>query len=163
MIAIMARRYSRFFPVLLLFFLVPLRAQEEFLKIETQILPRIIMQGEEGTLKIKITPKSGIRISSNPEFLIKFEENDNFSFPKIFFSGSELNFPTTQEKEGVILDLQKEIEIPFKVMEMALIGKQTISGEITFTALFQDNWCIKTTQKFASGFTSRRNYKLKKK
>ena len=158
----MSHKHARYGLYFLLLFLFPLFSQDEFLKIESNISPVSIRQGEEGALKIKIAPKSGIKISANPEFLIKFDENDNLSFSKIFFTGSELNFPTTQEKEGVILDLQKEIEIPFKVNETALIGKLTINGEITFTALFQDNWCIKTTQKFVSHFTSKRNNKLKK-
>lgn len=159
----MAHKQARYIFFFLILFLFRLSSQDEFLKIESTISPVSILQGEEGSLKIKIAPKSGIKISANPEFLIKFDENDNLSFSKIFFTGSELNFPTTQEKEGVILDLQKEIEIPFKVNEAALIGKLTINGEITFTALFQDNWCIKTTQRFVSHFTSKRNSKLKKK
>jgi hypothetical protein len=160
---IMAHRHARYILYFLFLFLFRLSSQDEFLKIESTISPFSILQGEEGALKIKVAPKNGIKISANPEFLIKFDENDNLSFSKIFFTGSELNFPTTQEKEGVILDLQKEIEIPFKVNETALIGKLTINGEITFTAIFQDNWCIKTTQRFVSHLTSKRNNKLKKK
>jgi hypothetical protein len=137
--------------------------QDDFLKVECMVSPHSIMQGNEGVLKIKIVVRSGVRISSNPEFMIKFDENDNLSFSKIFFAGSELNLPITQEKEGIFLDPQKEIEVPFKLNESALLGNLTVSGEVIFTLVFQDNWSIKTTQKFNAGFLSSKNYKRKKK
>jgi len=137
--------------------------QEDFLKIECAVSPRSIKQGNEGVLKIKIVVRNGVRISSNPEFLIKLDENENLSFSKIFFAGSELNLPITQEKEGIFLDPQKEIEVPFKLSESALLGNLSVSGEIIFTIFFQDNWSVKTTQKFAANFVSRKNYKVKKK
>jgi hypothetical protein len=146
-------------------FLFPPNAfcQDEFLKIECAVSPRSILQGNDGMLKIKINVPNGIKISANPEFMIRLDENENLSFSKIFFAGSELNLPTTQEKEGIFLDPQKEIEVPFKLNESALIGSLTVSGEVVFTMLFQDNWSVKTTQKFAVNFISRRNYKIKKK
>jgi len=138
-------------------------SQDEFLKIECAVSPRQILQGNEGLLKIKIIVREGVRISANPEFLIRLDENESLSFAKIFFAGSELNLPTTQEREGVFLDPQKEIEVPFKLAEEALLGNLTVSGEVVFTMLFPDNWSVKTTQKFSAGFISRRNYKLRKK
>lgn len=138
--------------------------QDDFLKVECTVSPHSIMQGNEGLLKIKIVVRSGIRISANPEFMIKLDEkNENLSFSKMFFAGSELNLPITQEKEGIFLDPQKEIEVPFKLSESALLGNLTVSGEVVFTMLFQDNWSIKTTQKFTANFVSYKNYKLKKK
>lgn len=137
--------------------------QDEFLKIECSVSPRQVLQGNEGLLKIKIIVLGGIKISANPEFLIRLDENESLSFAKIFFAGSELNLPTTQENSGVFLDPQKEIEVPFKLNEGALLGNLTVSGEVVFTMLFPDNWSVKTTQKFSAGFVSRRNYKLRKK
>jgi hypothetical protein len=123
----------------------------------------VVLQGGECLLKIKIYVRNAIKILANPEFLIRFEENENLSFSKIFFAGSELNLPTTKEKEEIFLDPQKEIEVPFKLSETALFGNLTVNGEIVFTVLFQDNWSIKTTQKFSASFISRKNFKLKKK
>ena len=137
--------------------------QDEFLGIECSVAPRRILQGNEGLLRIKINLRGGVRISANPEFLIRLDENESLSFAKIFFAGSELNLPTTQEGEAVFLDPQKEIEVPFTLSEEALLGNLTISGEVVFTMLFPDNWSVKTTQKFSAGFVSRRNYKIKKK
>jgi len=137
--------------------------QDEFLKIECAVSPRSILQGTDGLLKIKIDVRADIKISANPEFMIRLDENENLSFSKIFFAGSELNLPTTQEKEGIFLDPQKEIEVPFKLNESALIGNLTVSGEVIFTMLFQDKWSVKTGQKFTANFVSRRNFKIKKK
>ncbi|MCU0235555.1 MAG: hypothetical protein MUC72_00545 [Acidobacteria bacterium] len=137
--------------------------QDEFLKIECSVSPRQILQGNEGLLKIKIIVRGGVKISANPEFLIRLDENESLSFAKIFFAGSELNIPTTQENSGVFLDPQEEIEVPFKLDEGALLGNLTVSGDVVFTMLFPDNWSVKTTQKFSAGFVSRRNYKLRKK
>jgi hypothetical protein len=138
-------------------------AQEELMKIECAVSPRQILQGNEGLLKIRILVRNGVKISANPEFLIRMEEDDNLSFAKMFFTGSELNLPTTQENDGVFLDPQKEIEVPFKLNEGALLGNLAVSGEIVFTMLFPDSWSVKSTQRFSAGFVSRRNYKIRKK
>jgi len=127
-----------------------LPAQEDFLKIEVVSQPREIQQGAEGVLLLRIVPRSDIRISSYPEFMLRFEENDGIAMSKLFFMGSEFNFPTTPSAAGVFLVLDKEIEIPFKVSESALPGKYTLNGEAVFTAFFADNWHLKTFQQFAA-------------
>jgi len=137
--------------------------QEDLLKIEAVVDPEIIAQGNEGTLKIKITPLNGIRISSHPEFMIKLDENDDLILPKVFFTGSELNFQTAQINGDIFLNLEKEIAIPFRVDERALIGRQQLNGEIIFTILSPDNWYIKTFQKFAADFQTKKFFKRKKK
>jgi hypothetical protein len=136
--------------------------QEEFLKVECEVTPRVIAQGQEGTLKIRIATRSDIRISSYPEFMIRFDDNPNLSFAKSFFLGSELNFPTRQEKDNIFLDLQKEVEIPFRVGDNALTGTRLLTGEIDFTVFFQDNWHVKTFQKFSATFSVRRSYRSKR-
>jgi hypothetical protein len=156
-------KHSAILLICLLFFFSSGFCQDEFLKIECSVSPRQILQGDEGLLKIRIVVPSGIKISASPEFLIRMDENESLSFAKIFFAGSEMNLPTTQEKEGVFLDPQKEIEVPFKLNEGALIGNLTVSGEVIFTMLMPDNWSVKTTQKFSANLVSRRNYKIKKK
>jgi hypothetical protein len=135
--------------------------QDDYLKISTNVDPRRIKQGNEGVLKIKITPVNGIKISSHPEFMIKLDKNNNLSFSKLFFTASELDFQTKQENGTVLLELGKEVDIRFKVNEESLIGKHTIKGEVVFTAVFKDNWSMKTYQKFNVDFVSQRNRKLK--
>jgi len=156
-------KHVLFLLLILLLSIGPGYAQDDFMKIECLVSPRQVLQGNEGLLKIKIVVRNGVKISANPEFLIRMDENENLSFAKIFFAGSELNLPTTQENAGVFLDPQKEIEVPFKLNEGALLGNLTISGEVVFTILFPDSWSVKTTQKFSTSFVSRRNYKIKKK
>jgi hypothetical protein len=137
--------------------------QEDYLTIKAFVEPRAVKQGEEGVLKMKITPKNGIKISSHPEFMIKLDKNNNLSFSKVFFTASELDFQTKQENNAVFLELEKEVSIIFKVNGESLIGNQKIRGEVVFTAVFTDNWSVKTYQKFNVDFVSRKNFKLKSK
>jgi len=138
-------------------------AAENYLNITADVIPKRIKQGEEGVLTLKITPVNGIRISSHPKFMIKLNPSDNLIFSKLFFTASELNFETTAEDNTVYLNLEKKNEITFKVNDSALIGKINISGEVIFTAVFKDNWSVKTHQPFNVGFFSTRNPKTKKK
>ncbi|UCH93898.1 MAG: hypothetical protein JSV88_27025 [Candidatus Aminicenantes bacterium] len=135
--------------------------QDDYLTIDASVEPRYIKQGVEGILKMKITPKNGLKISSHPDFMIKLDKNNDLSFSKVFFTASELDFQTKQENDTIFLELEKEVVINFKVNEDALIGKQEIRGEVIFTAVFQDNWSLKTYQKFYVDFHSRKNSNLK--
>lgn len=133
-------------------------SQEELLKINAQVSPVSIKQGEEGELSIKIVPIKGIRISSNPDIRINFEKNENLQFSKTFFTGSELEFKTIKEDKVVFYKFdEKEKPIRFKVKEDSLLGRQKIQGEIIYTAVFDDNWSVKTFQKFNVSFFSKRN------
>ncbi|MCK5057030.1 MAG: hypothetical protein KAT34_10265 [Candidatus Aminicenantes bacterium] len=138
-------------------------AAEDYLNITAEVIPRRIKQGEEGVLTLKITPINDIRISSHPKFMIRLNPNDNLIFSKLFFTASELNVETTAENNMVYLNLEKKNEITFKVRESALIGQINISGGVIFTAVFKDNWSMKTHQSFNVGFFSIRNQKIKKK
>lgn len=156
------KRYIIIFFFSLICFLIG-ASDEDYLKIDAKVNPKNIKKGEEGILKIKITPKSPIKISSHPEFLIKLDNNLDLSFPKIFFTASELDFQTMQDTGTVILDLEKEIEIPFKVNKDVSQSKHIINGEVVFTAVFKDNWSVKTYQKFNTQFSSSKEDKTKKK
>jgi hypothetical protein len=95
--------------------------------------------------------------------MIKLDDNENLSYPKVFFTASELDLQSKQENDTLYLELAKEIPIPFKVNGNSLIGKHKISGEVVFTAVFKDNWSLKTYQKFYADFISIRNHKEGKK
>jgi hypothetical protein len=159
------RKLFGFFSILLTIGLLSLFQfpQEDYIKISTTVEPSNIKQGNEGVLKIKITPKQGYKISTHPEFMIKLDENNNLSFSKLFFKASELDFETKQENGAVLLELEKEVDIRFKVKEDALLGKHQIRGEVVFTAVSNDSWALKTYKKFAVDFVSSRNRKLKTK
>jgi len=154
---------KKFFLIIVLFFwcAVFYTAEEDYLKIIASVHPQTIGQSEEGILKLKISPQNGIKISSHPEMVIKLDDNSNCTFPKSFFTASELDFPTRREEDAVFLDLGKAVNIMFKVNEDSLLGRQKISGEITFTAVLKDNWSVKTYQKFLVDFYSIRNQKFK--
>ncbi|MCP5052104.1 MAG: hypothetical protein GY940_33355 [bacterium] len=138
-------------------------SQEDYLKITASVEPPNIKQGKEGILKIKFTLKKDIKISSHPKFMINLEKNNNLTFSKLFFTASELDFQTKQENGAVLLELDKEVPIQFKVNEDSLLGKHRIRGEVVYTAIFKDNWSLKTYQKFSVDFVSKRNRKRKKK
>lgn len=149
--------YKKIFLALILFFFAfeyANAAEEDYLKINATVEPRSIYQAEEGFLKIKITPRNGIKISCHPVFMIKLDKSNDVFFPKLFFEASELDFHTRQENEAVYLELDKEVNLLFKVNEDSLIGSHTISGEIVFTAVFKDNWSLKTYQRFNVAFTT---------
>lgn len=137
--------------------------EEDYLKIDANVAPRVVKQGAEGALKIKILPRPGIKISSHPEFMIRLDKNNNYRFSKLFFTASELDFRSRQENGSIFLDFGKEVFIAFKVNEDSLIGKHAISGEVVFTAVFKDNWSIKTYQRFNADFFSQKNEELKSK
>lgn len=139
-------------------------AQDELLKLETFVKPKMIRQGQEGELSIKITPKEGIRISSNPDIRIVLNKNENIQFSKVFFTGAELDYQTIQEDNFIFYKFdEEEISIRFKVKDNALTGKQRLNGEVIFTAIFKDRWSVKTFKKFSVGFTSGKSKNLKKK
>ena len=141
-------------------------AQDDLLKIVTSIKPKVIRQGMEGELSIKILPVQGIKISSNPDIRINLNKNENVQFSKVFFTGSELDFKTIQEDDLVYYDFvtdEEEKTITFKVHDASLLGKQRLNGEVVFTATFKDKWSVKTFQKFSAEFISTRNRNIKKK
>lgn len=140
--------------------------QDDLLRITTSIKPKVIRQGMEGQLTIKILPIQGIKIASNPDIRINLNNNDNVQFSKVFFTGSELDFKTIQEDDLVYYDFNSDEEektISFKVNDASLIGKHRLNGEVVFTATFKDKWSVKTFQKFSAEFVSKRNLKIKKK
>ena len=143
-----------------------LPGQEEttanYIQIEAKTNKKYYYQGEEGFIKIRVTPRPDINISVYPEMLVRFRPNANLVYAKIFFTASELDFLTLQEKDTdyVYYNLDKEISIPFKVSETALLGRMRIEGEVAFSAVFVSNhWCLKTFQPFEVDIISRQKRK----
>jgi len=139
-------------------------SQDELLKLKTSVSPKMIRQGQEGELSIKITPNEGIRISSNPDIKIVLNKNENIQFSKVFFTGAELDYQTIQEDNFIFYKFdEEEKSIRFKVKDSAFTGKQRLNGEVIFTAIFKDGWSVKTFKKFSVGFISGKGRNLKKK
>ena len=138
------------------------KENDKLLKISATVKPYKIKQGKDGILRIVIKPKFGIKIASHPELRIKLGENNNVSFSKFFFNSSELGFKTIKNNGSVFLKIdEKVIPISFKLKNDALLGTRRIDGEIIFTAVFKDNWSIKTFQKFTAYFISLKNNKIR--
>lgn len=129
-----------------------------YLTVSARTNKRYYFQGEEGQIRIRITPRPDINISVNPDMLIRFKTDANLVYAKNFFTASELDLLTIQEEgtDYVYYNLDKEIVIPFKVSEDALIGRLVIGGEVAFWAIFASNhWCLKTYQPFQVEIASR--------
>jgi len=138
-------------------------AAEDLLKIEASIRPRRLRRGEEGNVVLKITVKEGIKISSQPSFTIEFAPSAELSFPKNFFSASDLEIEIVEENGREYLNLMEPIEIPFTVKMGAKRGNHSFSGKVKyFGCSREEGWCLKYTSKFATGFyTSSRIYQKK--
>ena len=134
-----------------------------YLSITAKTNKKYYQQGEEGKIRLRITPRPDINISVYPDMLIRFKANANLVFAKNFFTASELDFLTVQEKDSdyVYYNLDKEIVLPFKVSESALLGRMLIEGEVAFSAIFVANhWCLKTYEPFSIEIVS--SFKPKK-
>jgi hypothetical protein len=135
-------------------------APEDLLKIEASIQPRRLRRGEEGNVVLKVSVKEGIKISSQPSFTIEFAHSSELSFPKNFFSASDLEIEIVEEDGKEYLNLTEPIKIPFTVKMEAKRGNHTFSGKVKYFACSrEESWCLKYTSKFSAGFyTSSRIY-----
>jgi len=150
--------FAAFFLVMVSLLTSQENAAVNYIEISVQTDKKSYFQGEEGFIKIRITPRSDINISVYPEMLIRFKPNANLVYAKIFFNASELDYLTRQEKDTdfVYYNLDKEISIPFKVSETALLGRMSIEGEVAYSAVFVSNhWCLKTFQPFEAEIISK--------
>ena len=139
-------------------------AAEDLLRIDASIRPRRLRRGQEGNVVLRITVKEGIKISSQPSFTIEFAPSAELSFPKNFFSASDLEIEIVEEDGKEYLNLSNPIEIPFTVKMEAKRGNHSFSGKVKYFACSkEEGWCLKYTSKFATGFyTSSRIYQKKK-
>jgi hypothetical protein len=138
-------------------------ADEDLLRIEASIRPRRLRRGQEGNVVLKITVKKDIKISSQPSFTIEFAPSAELSFPKNFFSASDLEIEIFEEDGKEYLNLTEPIEIPFTVKMEAKRGNHSFSGQVKYFACsLEEGWCLKYTSKFKTGFyTSSRIYQKK--
>jgi len=145
-------RFGSFLAVTTLLLLCSPRAgAEDFLLIRAECLPRSLLPGAEGQLHLNIQPRPErkIRIAGQPELIVRLDEQSALIFNKVFFTASELDFPSRMEDGLVLLEMDREITIPFRMAEAAPPGPCPLSGEVVFTAVFPDGWSMKTFQKFS--------------
>jgi hypothetical protein len=129
---------------------------ENFLRIECSIAPRRLSRGEEGKAVIKLAVDEGVLISALPSFIIEFSPVPELSFPKNFFTASDLAIGVVETPEGTFLDLAKPIAIPFTVAPDAKPGGHILEGRIKYFARSPgEGWCYKTSSKFSVAFSTR--------
>jgi len=158
------KKCLRFLVVLCLALVQFSSTTEDLLKIEVSIRPRRLRRGQEGNVVLKVTVEEGLKISSQPFFTIEFAPSAELSFPKNFFSASDLEIKIIEEDGKEYLDLKEPIEIPFTVKMEAKRGNHSFSGKVKYFACsWEEGWCLKYTSKFATSFyTSSRIYQKKK-
>ncbi len=129
---------------------------EDLLKIECSVAPRRLARGEGGKALIKLAVREGVLISAQPSFIIEFIPVPEISFPKNFFTASDLDIDVVETPAGTFLDLAKPVEIPFTVVPDAKPGGHILEGRIKYFARSPgEGWCYKTTSKFSVAFTTR--------
>ncbi|MBN1223692.1 MAG: hypothetical protein JXB23_10605 [Candidatus Aminicenantes bacterium] len=133
---------------------------EEPLKIGASMSPRRLRRGQEGYVILKISLGKDIAISSQPFFTIELASSEELSFPKSFFSASDLEIEIIEEEGKEYLNLKEPIQIPFTVKMGAQRGNHSLQGKIKYFACSKEEaWCLKSTSKFSAGFyTSSRVY-----
>jgi hypothetical protein len=136
---------------------------ENLLRIECSIVPRRLSRGEEGKAVIKLAVNEGVLISALPSFIIDFTPVPELSFPKNFFTASDLDIDVVETPEGTFLDLTKPIAIPFTVAPDAKPGGHILEGRIKYFARSPgEGWCYKTSSKFSVAFSTRSSSVKKK-
>jgi hypothetical protein len=157
------RARLRFRPWVLAAALLPLAGppavlsqEEDLLKIECTVAPKRLSRGEEGKALIKLAVREGVLISAQPSFIIDFTPVPEISFPKNFFTASDLGIDVVETPEGTFLDLAKPVAIPFTIAPDAKPGGHILEGRIKYFARSpKEGWCYKTTSKFSVAFSTR--------
>jgi hypothetical protein len=135
---------------------IALPQDENLLKIECSVAPKRLSRGEEGNALIKLVVREGVLISAQPAFIIDFIPVPEISFPKNFFTASDLDIDVIETPDGTFLDLTKPVAIPFTIATDAKPGGHILEGRIKYFARSPaEGWCYKTTSKFSVAFSTR--------
>ena len=131
-------------------------AAEDLLKVESSVQPLRLARGEEGKVLLKITVKRGIALNAQASLTIEFEPMEELVFPKNFFTAADLSVPRVEIGGKEYLDLKKFVEIPLTVNPKARRGVHVLRGRIKYIATsLSENWCYKSSVKFAATFSTR--------
>jgi hypothetical protein len=134
------------------------------LEIRASINPKRLSKGQEGKVVLKLFLKEGIKISSQPSFLIELEQCNELIFPKNFFTASDLEMEIQEEAGEEYLKLEKPIEIPFTVTLEAERGNHLLEGKIKYFACSkEEEWCLKSSTDFSASFYTRKTVAKKRK
>jgi len=147
----------------LLFFPLTLGSQETLLKVDVAIVPKILSRGESGQVILRLTVPEGVVVLSEPEFVIEFKPSPPITFPKNFFTATDLELETENQNGRECLKLDKIIKIPFSVALDAPAKTYILEGKVKYVLQSrQRGWCLKTASKFFSSFSTRATVMKKK-
>jgi len=157
------KKHPFFFLLIFFLFIRVSFCEEDLFQVEASISPRRLSKGQEGKVVLKIILKEGITINAQPQFIIEFQPSRELSFPKNFFTASDLEIEIIKENGQEYLNLEKPLEIPFAVHMDSLRGNHTLEGKIKYFASYREEGvCFKTTTKFSASFyTLNRIFKKK--
>ncbi len=131
-------------------------SQEDLLKVECRINPLRLSRGEEGKVILKVSLNRGVVISPLPALTIEFSPGEELTFPKNFFTSSDLNIEVLEENGQEYLNLKKPIEIPFTVDLKAKRGIHVLKGKVKYFARStSEEWCQKRYSKFSASYYTR--------
>lgn len=146
----------KFVPLLLLIFYCSLclcSQDDGVLKIEASARPEILSRNQEGKIVLKLLLPEGITIIPQPFFSVEFIPRKEVVFTKMILAASDLDLEILKENGEEYFNLDKPIEIPFKVSGEAERGKCRLEGKIKYFACSKDEgWCLKSTSKFFLDF-----------
>lgn len=126
------------------------------LKIEASVKPRSLYRGQEGKVVLHLEVPEGITINPQPSFIVELEETEELSFPKNFFTSSDLEMEIIEKNGKDYLNLKEPLEIPFTVKLDAQRGRHILEGKIKYFACSsKEKWCLKTNSQFKVSFYTR--------
>jgi len=141
--------------ILGLILLLQTPAADEFtlLTVKASVSPSRLSRGQEGKVALRFSIAKGIKINSQPAFTIELNPSNELTFPKDFFSSSDLEIEIFEENGKEFLNLGEPVAIPFTVKLEAKRGSHMLSGKIKFFASsIEEGWCLKDKIKFSASF-----------
>lgn len=142
-----------FLPLLLMFLMIPSADEFTLLRVKASVSPSRLSRSQEGKVTLIFTVEKGIKINSQPAFTIELDSSDELTFPKDFFSSSDLEIEIFEEYGKEFLNLSEPVAIPFTVKLEAKRGSHMLSGTIKFFASsIDEGWCLKDKIKFSASF-----------
>ncbi len=149
----------KFIPLFLLIFYCSLwicSQDDGVLKIEASVRPEILSGNQDGKIVLKLSLPEGITIVPQPFFSVEFVPRKDIVFAKTILAASDLDLEILKENGEEYFNLDKPIEIPFKVSGEAERGKYRLEGKIKYFACSkEEGWCLKSTSKFFLSFSIR--------
>lgn len=131
------------------------------LTVTASVQPKRLRRGQEGELRLRFRLLPGIIILSQPDFLIEITSSDALSFPKAFYSASDLEMTIIEEEGREYLDMSSGLGIPFTVKRAARSGNHVVRGRVKyFGCAREEGWTLKSKTRFSASFyTSSRLYR----